>query len=64
MFPNKHKVSDTVVFSALGWKVIAAHTELGILEGADNKHCVGLRLLLPQSFETTEEKFPAYLIPR
>jgi hypothetical protein len=64
MFPNKHKVSETVVFSALGWKAIEAHTEMGILERANPKHCVVLRLLLPQSFETTEERLPAYLIPR
>jgi hypothetical protein len=64
MFPNKHIVSGTVVFSALGWKAIETHAEVGILERANPKHCVGLRLLLSHSFETTEERLPAYLIPR
>jgi hypothetical protein len=64
MFPNKHKVSETVVFSSLGWKAIEAHTEMGILERANPKHSVGLRPLLPQSFQTTEERLSGYLILR
>ena len=61
MLPYKHKVSETVVFSALGWKTIEAHTEFAILERANPKHCVELRLLLPQSLETSEERLLAYL---
>ena len=65
MFPDKHKVSETVVFSALGWKAIEAHAELGILEIANPKHCVGLRILFPQSLKTTEDRLLCYyLIPR